>query len=103
MLTANVGALRELRTWRGEFAEAESLVRAAPHQRVLEAHVSCESVADAQRMLRNEGAFAPLRLRKLAVAFDMRTDAAVLSRTLPRTPAWTPCASLAHRWTRPLR
>jgi hypothetical protein len=84
VLTANAGALRELRVWRGDFsflglADAETLLRAAPQLRLLDADMDCEIVADAQRLLRNEGAFAPLRLRKLRVTFDVRTEAAVLS------------------------
>jgi hypothetical protein len=84
VLTANAGALRELRVWRADLsflrlADAESLLRAAPQLRVFDADVACNSMADAQRLLRNEGAFAPLRLRKLLVNFDTQTDASVLS------------------------
>jgi hypothetical protein len=85
VLAANAGALRELRVWRADFSflgfpDAEALLRAAPQLRVFGADVACDSVADAQRMLRNEGAFAPLRLRNLEVDFDTtRTEAAVLS------------------------
>jgi hypothetical protein len=59
----------------------EALLRAAPQLRVFDADVGCESVADAQRLLRNEGAFAPLRLRKIQVtfAFSAQTEATVLS------------------------
>jgi hypothetical protein len=84
VLAANAGALRELRTWRGgacylELDAAQALLRAAPQLRVFDADVECEGVAEAQRMLRNEGAWAPLRLRKLRVVFDAQTEAAVLS------------------------
>ncbi len=86
VLTANAGALRELRAWTANvrrptgFANAQALMRAAPQLRVFDADVTCESVADAQRLLRNEGAFAPMRVRKLEVDFDTtRTEAAVLS------------------------
>jgi hypothetical protein len=60
-------------------ANAGALLRAAPQLRVFDADVECERVVDAQRLLRNEGAWAPLRLRKLEVTFDVRTEAAVLS------------------------
>jgi hypothetical protein len=87
VLTANAGALRELRAWTVEddraalpgFPAAEALLRAAPQLRVFDADVECNSVADAQRLLRNEGAWAPLWLRKLRVIFDAQTEAAVLS------------------------
>jgi hypothetical protein len=84
VLTANAGALRELRAWRPGFillalARAESLLRAAPQLRVFDADVACDSVADARRMLCNEGAWAPLRLRKLRVTFNVRAEAAVFS------------------------
>jgi hypothetical protein len=84
VLTANAGALRELRACRGNLvgmAAAEELLRAAPQLRVFDADMDCESVADAQRLLRNEGAFAPLRLRKIQVtfAYSAQTEATVLS------------------------
>jgi hypothetical protein len=87
VLTANAGALRELRAWKANgallpgCADVEALLRAAPQLRVFDADMDCESVADAQRLLRNEGAFAPLRLRKIQVtfAFSAQTEATVLS------------------------
>jgi hypothetical protein len=85
VLTANAGALRELRLWTVDraifpgFADVEALLRAAPQLRVLDADVGCESVTDAQRLLRNEGAFVPVRLRKLRVSFLTQTEAEVLS------------------------
>jgi hypothetical protein len=85
VLTANAGALRELRAWTAnvrpptEFASAAALLRAAPQLRAFDTDVYCKSVAEAHRLLRNEGAFAPLRLRRLKVTFDLRTEAAVLS------------------------
>jgi hypothetical protein len=82
VVTANAGALRKLclRLVRFlELADAESLLRAAPQLRVLDADVACESVVDAQRLLRNEGVFAPLRLRGLEVVYDTQTEAAMLS------------------------
>jgi hypothetical protein len=85
-LTANAGTLCELRAWMVEnaaptgFAYIETLLRAAPQLRVFNADVECESVADARRLLRNEGAFARLRLRKLRVTFcGTHTEASVLS------------------------
>jgi hypothetical protein len=85
VVTANAGALRELHAWTvfnadpPEFAHTEELLRAAPQLRVLTADVDCEVVADVQRLLRNEGAFAPLCVRKLEVTLDTQTEAAVLS------------------------
>jgi hypothetical protein len=85
VVTANAGALRELRTWRGGlrfvgFYDAQAMLGAAPQLRVLDADVTCESVAEAHRLLRNEGAFAPLRLHKLKVVFDTaETEASALS------------------------
>jgi hypothetical protein len=85
VVTANAGALRELRTWTADgillpqFAAVAALVRAAPQLRVFDADVKCDSFADAQRLLRNEGAFAPLLLRKLQVSVDMQTLASALS------------------------
>ncbi len=86
VLAANAGALRELRAWTADvfpptgFADAQALMRAAPQLRVFDADMECESVAEAQRLLRNEGAFAPLRLRMLELlSFDAQTEAPVLS------------------------
>jgi hypothetical protein len=84
VVTANAGALRELRTWREDLfvglAAAEELLRAAPQLRAFDTDVRCESVAEAHRLLRNEGAFAPLRLRTLQlVLYDETTEASVLS------------------------
>jgi hypothetical protein len=86
VLTANAGTLRELRHWKDDSAihptvlvHIEALLRAAPQLRVFDADVACDSVADAQRLLRNEGAWAPLRLRKLEAFFDVQTEASVLS------------------------
>jgi hypothetical protein len=84
VVTANAGALRQLRVWHGAsrtlgLDATQALLRAAPQLRVFDADVACDSVANAQRLLRNEGAFAPLRLRKLRVRFDIQTEATVLS------------------------
>jgi hypothetical protein len=85
VLTANAGALRELRAWTVNgvvppgFAQVVALLRAAPQLRLFDADVECDSVADARLLLRNEGAFVPLRLRKLETHFDTQTEASVLS------------------------
>jgi hypothetical protein len=85
VLAANAGALRELRVWTAhgifctEFTRIEELLRAAPQLCVFDADILCGSVAEAQRLLRKEGAFAPLRLRKLNVLFVTQTEADVLS------------------------
>jgi hypothetical protein len=81
VLTANAGALRELRAWTayGGLVRVEALLRAAPQLRVFDAGMECDSVADAHRLLRNEGAFARLRLRRLVIEVDTHTEAAVLS------------------------
>jgi hypothetical protein len=81
VVAASAGALRALRAWTFEasFAQVEALMRAAPQLRVFDADVVCPSMADAQRLLRNEGALAPLRLRDLDVSVGTQTEAAVLS------------------------
>jgi hypothetical protein len=72
--TANAGALRELRACgatnnRQSLLSVESvnvLLGAAPLLRLLAVDAECADVndADVRQMLRNEGAFAPLRLRR---------------------------------------
>jgi hypothetical protein len=84
VLTANAGTLRELRHWKDDFSclgfdAAHTLLRAAPQLLLFDTGVACDSVADAQRLLRNEGVWAPMRVRKLAVVFNTQTEAAVLS------------------------
>jgi hypothetical protein len=87
--TANAGALRVLHAHTADafgvsgFANAEALLRAAPQLRVFHADVMCNSVADAQRVLRNEGVFAPLRLRRLEMVFDTQTELSTLAVDLP--------------------
>jgi hypothetical protein len=49
------------------FAHLEALCAAALQLRVLHADASCYRTADAQRLLRNEGVFAPLRVRKIEI------------------------------------
>jgi hypothetical protein len=85
VLAANAGALRQLRVLCAGLgfmglADAQSLLLAAPQLRVLDAELACERVADAQRALRNEGAWALLRLHKIKVkGLDGQNEAAVLS------------------------
>jgi hypothetical protein len=74
VVTANAGALHELRACcatNGRIAcftpsRLLALLRAAPQLRLLTADVECDDFDDAavRQMLRNEGAFAPLRLRR---------------------------------------
>ncbi len=69
VLAANAGALRELRCLRGPLSTfmsvpiLEALLSAAPQLRVCEADVMLDDEEEARRALRNEGVFAPLRLR----------------------------------------
>jgi hypothetical protein len=78
-VTANGGALRELRTqsiWspdnEGSYPldtdALQALLRAAPRLAVWEADVECDELALAHRLLRNEPPFAPLHVR----AFEFR-------------------------------
>jgi hypothetical protein len=108
VVTANAGALLVLRAWRSGFIllgldAAQALLRAAPQLRVFDADVSCGSGADTQRMLRNEGVWAPLRVRKLQVfgtteaavlslAGDFAAHASLISLGLNGTPLDTPAA-----------
>jgi hypothetical protein len=85
--TANAGTLRELRVCHGtcdsvdvtadnllSVGAAEALLRAAPRLRVLDADVSCESVAEARHALRAEGLLAPLRAHGLRVDANFAAD-----------------------------
>jgi hypothetical protein len=69
VLAANAGTLRELRCLHEGVSQTvpvlEALLRAAPQLRALEADVLCADGDATQRMLRNEGVFAPLRIRCL--------------------------------------
>jgi hypothetical protein len=66
--------------------QVEAVLGAAPRLRLLAADVACEGVAEAHRLLRNEGAFAALRVRKvrgsLATA-DGEADVLALAADLP--------------------
>jgi hypothetical protein len=70
VVTANAGALTELRVCSGALRElpynrAEALLRAVPRLRVLHADVQCDAGQEATRLLRNEPPFGPLRVRHL--------------------------------------
>jgi hypothetical protein len=84
VVTANAGALHEVRVCHGACVSinlgfnlraanllsvgyTETLLRSAPQLRVLDAGVSCGSVADARRALCAEGLLAPLRIHGLRV------------------------------------
>jgi hypothetical protein len=70
VITANAGALTELRVCRGwahtTAEQVEALLGAAPLLRVCHADTNA-AAADASRMLRNEPPFAPLRVHRLCV------------------------------------
>jgi hypothetical protein len=53
---------------RRRIRQLETLLRAAPQLRILEADVFCDNAADAHRVLRNEPPFEPLRVRELGVS-----------------------------------
>jgi hypothetical protein len=84
---ANADTLTELRMegcLRDRYASALAFVReveavlgAAPRLRVLAADVTCHNVAVAHRLLRNEGAYAAVRVRKLRI--NVRDEANVLA------------------------
>ncbi len=95
-VTLNGGTLRQVRCvnaqpWFGDgalgFADVLALLHAAPALRSLDVDVTATSQADVHSMLRNEGVFAPLRVRRLCVGAGHEeepegaplTEAAVLS------------------------
>jgi hypothetical protein len=108
----NVATLEELRIsapgaaypQRRRVEELEALLRAAPQLRTLEADVNCDNAAEAQRVLRNEPPFGPLRVRQLnlsedstlesvlAVAADLATHASLESFRLQVVPLDVPAA-----------
>jgi hypothetical protein len=101
LVTANSATLRELRSgdarvqYQRSCAEIESLLRAAPHLRVLETHASVEATV-AGRMLRNEPPFGPLRLTQLYLNADAElTDEGVLSVTAGMVEHAAPLVELA--------
>jgi hypothetical protein len=67
VLTANAGALTELRMRRTSIEQVEALLGAAPLLRVCHADVTDAAAAVARGMLRNEPPFGPLRVRVLSV------------------------------------
>ncbi len=93
---ANADTLTELRmegSYRGHtqllyaapFAsvgEVEAVLGAAPRLRLLAANVNCHNLAEAHRLLRNEGAFAALRVRKLRIFTDGDADMLALAADL---------------------
>jgi hypothetical protein len=50
----------------------DRLLADSPHLRLLHADVACHSLRCAQHMLRNDGSYAPLRVRRLSL--DMRAE-----------------------------
>jgi hypothetical protein len=62
--------------------QVEAVLGAAPRLRLLAADVYCTDVAEAHRLLRNEGAFAALRVRKLRVTADAEADILALAADL---------------------
>jgi hypothetical protein len=91
--TANAATLHELRVCHGacdsmliadgillQLGDAEVLLRAAPHLRVLDADVDCISVAEARRVLcANEGLLTPLCVHGLRVRHGNAAEADVLA------------------------
>jgi hypothetical protein len=87
-VTCNGGTLREVRSlnaapWfeHGAFEQADALLllRAAPTLRRLELDVASKVQADTHAMLRNEGVFAPLCVRRLWVGFGQEPEAVALT------------------------
>jgi hypothetical protein len=79
--------------------QVEAVLGAAPRLRLLAADVSCEAVAEAHRLLRNEGAFAALRVRKLRVDMDGGAGVLALAADLPAHN----CLTEVHVHGAPLR
>lgn len=87
VVAANAGSLRELAV--GQFADlgsifaldmgkVDALLAAAPQLQTLHVSVKCGSIAEARRVLRGEGSFAPLRVRHITIeAQGADTEAAV--------------------------
>jgi hypothetical protein len=83
---ANAATLRELSlvsTVAGEEFQTcekmEELLHAAPQLHALETGVFCESLQEAQRLMRNAPPFGPLRVRQLAVSECANTAGAVIA------------------------
>ncbi len=62
--------------------QVEAVLGAAPRLHLLAADVFCVSVAEAHRLLRNEGVFAVLRVRKLYVNVDAEAGVLTLASDL---------------------
>jgi hypothetical protein len=84
LVRANADTLTELRMEgrRGFYGfaivrQVEAVLAAAPRLRLLAVDVYCAGVAEAHQLLRNEGVFAALRVRKLCV--DVHDEASVLA------------------------
>jgi hypothetical protein len=97
VVAANSGALRELRldgcndfghTKFVAGARVEALLRAAPQLRALEVDVLCADGDATQRMLRNEGVFAPLRIRCLALPTSCDEEHLVAAATHLPAHGW---------------
>jgi hypothetical protein len=93
VVTANAAALTELRACSGfgrelYYATTETLLRAAPLLRVLDADVSCSIGPEATRLLRNEAPFGPLRMHLFCGSFnelaaaEVEADATALAASL---------------------
>jgi hypothetical protein len=61
----------------------EAVLGAAPRLRSLDADVHCANVTEAHRLLRNKGAFAALRVRKLRVSTRDEAGVLALAADLP--------------------
>jgi hypothetical protein len=72
--------------------EVEAVLGAAPRLRLLAADVHCANVTEAHRLLRNEGVFAALRVRKLRVRALDEAGVLALAADLP-----------AHTWLTDVR
>ncbi len=92
VVRANADTLTELRMEGGcrhpyadllvRVGQVEAVLGAAPRLRVLAADVSCYDVAEAHRLLRNEGVLAAVRVRKLRVTADAEADILALAADL---------------------
>ncbi len=72
--------------------QVQAVLGAAPRLRLLAADVDCNDVAVAHRLLRNEGAFAALRVRKMHVSTRDEAGVLALAADLP-----------AHTWLTEVR
>jgi hypothetical protein len=71
VITSNAGALRELRdTSYRDVVFVNALLRAAPQLVSYGANVRSDDFSETRRMLRNEGAYGPLRLHGLELTYN---------------------------------